>query len=159
LLQRIGEKKAKWFAVLDLTSGYNQAPLSEKSKELSAFICSEGLYEWNRLPMGLKGAGSYFQSQMYNVVLRDLVQKILEVYMDDIITYADTPEELVKRLEIIFERLKEFGITVNPEKVRVGMTEVEYVGHLIDHCGLSFSKEKREKVLDFRLPKTAKHMK
>jgi len=79
--------------------------------------------------------------------------------MDDIITYADTPEELVKRLEIIFERLQKFGITVNPEKVRVGMTEVEYVGHLIDHYGLSFSKEKREKVLDFRLPKTAKHMK
>ena len=31
LLQRIGEKKAKWFAFLDLTSGFNQAPLSEYS--------------------------------------------------------------------------------------------------------------------------------
>ena len=86
--------------------------------------------------MGLKGAGSYFQSQMYNRVLRDLVQKILEVYMDDIINFADTPEQSVKRLEIIFERLKKFGVTVNPEKVRVGMTEVDYVGHVMDHYGL-----------------------
>ena len=56
LLQRIGLKKAKWYAVFDLTSGYNQAPLTEQAKSLTAFICSEGLFEWNRLAMGLKGA-------------------------------------------------------------------------------------------------------
>ena len=80
LLQRIGDKKPLWFAVLDLTSGYHQAPLSERSVPLTAFMCSEGLFEWLRLPMGLKGAGSYFQHHMTNTVLRDLVQKICEVY-------------------------------------------------------------------------------
>jgi transposase InsO family protein len=159
LLQRIGSKNAKYYAVLDLTAGYNQAPLSEESTKFTAFLCSEGLYEWLRLPMGLKGAGSFYQSQMYNKVLKDLVQKICEVYMDDIITFAQTPEELLQRLEIIFARLKQFGITVNPKKVKIGMTEVEYVGHLIDEHGLSFTKEKRDKVLDFRKPNTAKEMK
>ena len=159
LLQRIGLKKAKWYAVFDLTSGYNQAPLTEQAKGLTAFICSEGLFEWNRLAMGLKGAGSYFQSQMYNKVLKDLVQKILEVYMDDIITLADTIDELLQRVEVILIRLKSFGVTVNPEKVKIGLQEVEYVGHLIDYLGLSFTQEKRDKVLDFRLPTSAKQMK
>ena len=109
--------------------------------------------------MGLKGAGSYFQSQMYNKVLRDLVQKILEVYVDDIITVSDTVEELLQRVEAILIRLKSLGIAVNPEKVQVGLQEVEYVGHLVDYLGLSFTKEKRDKVLDFRLPTSAKHMK
>jgi len=90
VLQRIGTKKPAWFAVLDLTSGYHQAPISEKSTPLTAFMCSEGLFEWTRLPMGLKGAGSYFQHHMTNTVLRDLVQKICEVYLDDVIVYAST---------------------------------------------------------------------
>jgi hypothetical protein len=109
--------------------------------------------------MDLKGAGSYFQSQMYNKVLRDLVQKICEVHMDDIITYASTPDQPLARLEIIFSRLKSYGITCNPAKFRIGMSEVEYVGHLIDEHGLSFTPEKITKVLDFRLPTTAKQMK
>ena len=55
-------------------------------------------------------------------ILRDLVQKILEVYMDDIITFAKTVLELSQRVETILARLKSFGITVNPEKVYIGMT-------------------------------------
>ena len=159
VLQRIGEKKAKWFAVLDLTSGYNQAPVGKRSIPLTAFICSEGLFEWTRLPMGLKGAGSYFQHHMSNTILRELVQQILEVYLDDIIVYANSPKELNQRLEQVFKRLQSFGITLNPDKVRIGMQEVEYVGHLIDEDGLSFSEEKKLHVLNFRRPETASQMK
>ena len=96
---------------------------------------------------------------MQNTVLRDLVQKICEVYLDDIIVFAKTPQELNQRLEVVFQRLALFGITLNPSKVRIGMTEVEYVGHLIDKEGLSFSQEKRDSVLDFRKPVTASQMK
>ena len=159
LLQRIGSKKPSWFAVLDLTSGYHQAPLSESSIPYTAFMCSEGLFEWLRLPMGLKGAGSYFQHHMTNTVLRDLVQKICEVYLDDIIVFAKSPQELNKRLEEVFQRLKLFGITLNPAKVRIGMEAVEYVGHLLDKEELSFSQEKKESVLNFRKPETASQMK
>ena len=159
MLQRIGQKKARWFAVLDLTSGYHQAPISEASVPLTAFMCSEGLFEWLRLPMGLKGAGSYFQHHMQNTVLKDLIYKICEVYLDDIIVLAKTPEELNRNLEVVFNRLKLFGITLNPNKVRIGMQEVEYVGHLLDKDGLHFSKEKLEQVLNFRKPLTASQMK
>ena len=159
VLQRIGEQKAKWFAVLDLTSGYNQAPVGERSIPLTAFMCSEGLFEWTRLPMGLKGAGAYFQHYMSNTILRDLVQKILEVYLDDIIVYANSPKELNQRFEQVFKRLQLFGVTLNPDKVWIGMQEVEYVGRLIDKDGLSFSEEKKLHVLNFRRPETASQMK
>ena len=109
--------------------------------------------------MGLKGAGSYFQHHMSNIILRDLVQKILEVYLDDIIVYANSPKELNQRLEQVFKRLQSFGITLNPDKVRIGMQEVEYVGHLIDKDGISFSEEKKLHVLNFRRPETASQMK
>ena len=49
--------------------------------------------------------------------------------------------------------------TVNPEKVIIHFTEVEYVGHVIDKYGISFSDEKRSKVTEFRLPAQARDMK
>ena len=57
MLQRIGDKKAKFFAKIDLTSGYHQAPLDEGSRWLSAFQTSRGTFEWLRVPMGMKCAG------------------------------------------------------------------------------------------------------
>jgi hypothetical protein len=64
MLNRIGRVKAKHFAVIDLTSGYHQTPIDESCKDYTAFITSRGIYRWTRVPMGLKGAPSYFQHQM-----------------------------------------------------------------------------------------------
>ena len=64
VLQRISKSKAKYFAVLDLTQGYYQMLIDESSRHLTAFRTAFGIFEWLRLPMGLKGAGSYYQSQM-----------------------------------------------------------------------------------------------
>ena len=50
-------------------------------------------------------------------------------------------------------------MTVNPDKVKIHLTEVEYVGHVIDKYGISFSDEKRSKVTEFRQPTQARDMK
>ena len=68
LLNNIGQKKPKYFSVLDLTSGYYQAPLAKASRPLTAFITHMGLYQWTRVPMGAKGAPPYFQYHMVNTV-------------------------------------------------------------------------------------------
>jgi len=158
LFHRIGQNKPKYFAVLDLTSGFFQAPLHEDSRKYSAFICWMGLFEWCRVSMGLKGAPSWFQQQMADV-LAGLLYYICELYLDDLIAYADTFEEYLERLEIIFQRLRERGITVNPEKAKFLMNEVEYLGYLLSKEGIEFSKEKKDKALSFELPKTFKLLK
>ena len=83
----------------------------------------------------------------------------MEIYLDDILVYAKTKEELSENLKIVLNRLKKFGLTVNPDTVKINMNEVEYVGHLIDDYGVSFTQEKRDKVLDFRLPVKEKELK
>ena len=93
VLQRISKSKAKYFAVLDLTQGYYQMLIHENSRHLTAFRTALGIFEWLRLPMGLKGAGSYYQSQMQNVVLSDLLYRICESYLDDILVYGKTKKE------------------------------------------------------------------
>ena len=159
LLNNIGQHRPKYFAVLDLTSGYYQAPLAQESRELTAFITHMGLYEWTRVPMGAKGAPPYFQYQMVNTVFAGLIHNICEIYLDDIIIWGASINELTQRLEKILQRAQKYNIIFNPEKCRFGMSEVEYVGHVINSTGLSFTQAKRDKVENFRLPTTVKEMK
>ena len=159
IIHRLGDKKANYFAVIDLTQGYWQIPIHEDSQHLTAFRTAEGLYEWTRLGMGLKGAGPYFQYHMANTIFPELIYKVLEVYLDDIITWGETLEELIQNLTQIFAQLKKFGIFINPQKIKIGLTEIEYVGHTIDRYGESFSQKKQDQVLNFKTPSTVKEMK
>ena len=66
--------------------------------------------------------------------------------------YGRTKQELLKNLEQVVARLRAYGMTINPDKIKINMTKVEHVGHVIDKYGISFSDEKRQKVTDFRTP-------
>ena len=159
IIHRLGEKRANYFAVIDLTQGYWQIPIHEDSQHLTAFRTAEGLYEWTRLGMGLKGAAPYFQYHMANTIFPDLIYKILEVYLDDIITWGETQEELIQNLTQIFSKLRKFGIFINPDKIKIGLSEIEYVGHTIDRYGEKFSQKKQDQVLNFKKPINVKDMK
>jgi len=158
MIQRLGQNRSKYFGVLDLTSGYYQAPLSTASRIFTAFICVLGVFEWLRVPMGLKGAPSYFQQMMAAVVLVNLIYTICEIYIDDVIIYAQTEDEFLGRMEQVFARFRKHRLTFNPEKVRLGLSRVENVGHVIDQSGLSFTREKISEVADFPKPTTNKSL-
>ena len=159
LLQRLGAKRSKYFAVVDLTSGYHQAPLSKKSQEATAFITHMGVFQWCRVPMGLKGAGSYFQQQLANEVLAGIIYHICESYLDDVIIHGDTFEKYLANLRTVFARFRRHLITLNPNKCRFGHSQIEYVGHVIDQDGITFSREKIAKVLQIPKPIKEKELK
>ena len=95
---------------------------------------------------------------MANTIFSELIYKILEVYLDDIITWGETLEELIQNLMQIFTQLRKFGIFVNPQKIKIGLTEIEYVGHTVDRYGKKFSQKKEDQVLNFRTLSTVKEM-
>ena len=159
MLRRIGSTDPQYFAVMDLTSGYHQAPIHPASIWLTAFITIYGVFEWLRVPMGLKGAPSYFQKVMATVVLAGLLYVICDLYLDDILVYGSTFEEYLANLEQVLKRLEQHNITVNPEKCRFNLTEVEYVGHVLSNKGMSFTKERREEVFNMEVPTIGKHLK
>jgi hypothetical protein len=137
LLTRIRDRHAKYYAIMDLTSRYHQIPIHEDSRKYAAFITLYGLYEWLRVPFGLKGAPSYFQSMLANEVLKGLLQTACELYIDDILTWGNTEDEYFKNLEEIFKRLDKHNLTLHPDKAAFGMSEVDYVGHRITQEGIT----------------------
>ena len=159
ILTRLGEQKSGYFCKLDLTAGFHQMLISEESREFTAFkIPWGGLYEWCRLPMGLKGSPAYFQQIMATEVLSGLVMNICEVYLDDVIVHAPTEELLLERVQQVLERFRDRGLTLNPQKCTMFVSEVEYCGHLLDKEGIHFERSKLDSILDFKRPETQQQL-
>ena len=158
MLQRIGQKRPKFLGVMDFTSGYHQTPMDAKSMIYTAFICFMGIFMWTRIVMGLKGSGSYFQRVMATIVLAGLMYTKCELYIDDLLVFAQTIPVFLENLRSVFIALRLYNITLNPKKCRFGMPSVEYVGHVIDEHGVTFTEEKRGAVLNFPLPQRHKEM-
>jgi ASC-1-like (ASCH) protein len=146
------------FDLLDFTAGYHQTPLDKVSTHLTAFMAMGGLYQWIRVAMVLKGSGPYFQCSISNTVLAGLVYQICELYIDDVLVHGRDLESFLHNVRKVFERLREFNVAVNPAKTKLGLAEVENVGHIISATGISFTEEKRLKVLNFPLPETQKNL-
>ena len=108
MLRRIKAHKAKVFAVLDLTQGYHQAPLTLAARAYTAFILFCGVHPFTRLPFGPKQAPSYFQQIMSTVVLAGLLYSICEMYIDDYNVFGKNIDGIIHRLRLrlVFERFR-----------------------------------------------------
>jgi hypothetical protein len=88
---------SKYFTVLDLKSGYHQVEILEEHKERTAFtVAPLGFFEYNRMAMRLANAPATYQRLMEEC-LGDLHLKVCLVFLDDIIIFADSFEEHLRR--------------------------------------------------------------
>jgi len=93
-----------------------------------------GLYEFLRLPFGLKTAPHTFQ-QILNTVFADYFHKWLVVYVDDIIQWAMTDKEALEQYSLLFERLVKVGMHLKPSKCIFFAREIEILGHCVTQEG------------------------
>ena len=105
----------KVFGHSDLASGYWQIPLRSQDRHKSAFCTHVGLYEFLRLPFGLKTAPNTFQ-RILNTVFADYLHQWLTVYVDDIILWAQKHHDALQCYELLFARAVKVGIQFKPTK-------------------------------------------
>ena len=79
------------FSVLDLNSAYYQIPLSEKSRRITAFCTPFGLFEFNKLPMGIS-VGCQGLSRVVDELFADLKGIYVFNFLDDLVVYSKSPE-------------------------------------------------------------------
>ena len=83
---------SKLLTTLDLSQSYWQVPVKEPDRSKTAFACHKGLFEFNTLAFGLKGALATFQ-RLVTSVLGELSWETLLIFLDDIIIYSRSFEE------------------------------------------------------------------
>jgi hypothetical protein len=146
---------SKFFCTLDLLSGYWQVGLTERAQQRSAFITREGLFKWNVMPFGLCNAPSTFERLM-ETVLAGLQWKTCLVYLDDVIVFGATEEEMLSRLDEVFGRLEGANLKLKPKKCRLFAREVEYLGHKVSADGVAVCTDKVSAIVDWPEPTCVK---
>jgi len=146
-----------WFSTLDLKSGYWQVKIRSEDKEKTAFSVGNGLWQFRVMPFGLCNAPATFERVMEQV-LQEFISKICLVYLDDVIIFGKTFEEMIWNLKKVLSRLREVNLKVNPKKCILFRQKVKYLGHVISSEGISTDNEKISAVNNWPIPQNKKHL-
>lgn len=125
------------------------------SKQKTALVTSAGLFEFLRLPFGLKNAAASFQRMMEHV-LRELKGKCCLVYIDDVVGYSENEEKHLKHLDQVFSCLANAGLTLNLQKCNFFQTSLTFLGHLVSGEGVKTDPSKVFAVREFPVPQSLK---
>lgn len=157
--------QAKIISTLDMSEAFHQIPMEKNSRKYTAFVVEgKGLLEWVRMPYGLTGAPSTFQSLMDKlkrrvrelIIERNLPNKWPEqvfAYLDDWIIVSETFDEHLAILSLLFEVIREAKLKINREKSSFACKEVKFLGYIVDELGIRPNPEKIQPILDFPMPK------
>ena len=153
LLERVSGHP--FYCFLDGYSGYFQIEIAPEDQEKTTFTCPFGTYAYRRMPFGLCNAPTTFQRCMLSM-FSDMVERIMEVYMDDIIVYGGDFEEFLTNLEAILQRCIEKNLVLNWEKCHFMVNQGIVLGHIISSRGIEVDKEKIELISKLPSPTNVK---
>ena len=92
----------KYYGKMYLASGYWQIMLPKQDHPKTAFNTHLGLFQFLRLPFGLKTASSTFQ-HILNTIFSDFLYNFLVIYVDDVISWSNSQDEALQHYELIFK--------------------------------------------------------
>ncbi|XP_019253798.1 PREDICTED: uncharacterized protein LOC109232481 [Nicotiana attenuata] len=138
-----------FYCFLDGYSGYNQILIAPEDQEKTTFTCPYGTFAFSRIPFGLCNAPATFQLCMM-AIFTDMVEDILEVFMDDFSVVRDSFEECLRNLDRVLARCEDINLVLNWEKCHFMVEEGIVLGHKISKHGIEVDKAKIEVIS--RLP-------
>lgn len=156
ILSRLDE--TFFISSVDLKDAFWQIPLDESSREKTAFtIPGRPHYQFARMPFGLCNAAQTMCRLMDRVIGPELRDYVF-VYIDDLmIVSADFPTH-IRRLRAVAERLRAANLTINVNKSKFVMREIDYLGYIVGNGCLKTNPEKVRAIAEFPRPRTIRQL-
>jgi len=154
VLQRLSS--FTYVSVIDITSQFYHFNLDSTSRQLCVITTPFGLYQYLRLPMGIKIAPSFAQSVMDSLFGQNVN---VEVFMDDIAIFSTGSfTSHLETLRSVLSILATENFRINRSKCTFAATQVEYLGHTITPSGIKPQIRKISTVLNLQEPTNVKEL-
>ncbi|CAF4890443.1 unnamed protein product [Rotaria sp. Silwood1] len=153
LLQELG-KGYQYFSKLDLKSGYHQFRIPPSDRAKTAFVVSQGHYEFLVLSMGPQNAPAGFQKTMCQVMKPG--REFCQVFLDDIILFSRTFDEHIRHLQLALGTLAAAKLVLNVSKCELAVEKVVVLGHTISATSITPTTDAIQAILDLPEPRTLK---
>ena len=140
---------ATCFSLLEITHAYWSVKLDESSSYLTTFGTLFGRYRYLTLPFGISASSDLLQMKV-NAIFEGLPS--VAAIVDDILIYGRTRDEHDRNLRKVLDRAREKGIRFNPDKMKIGVKELPFIGHLVTDEGLKIDESKLQAILKHDVP-------
>ena len=150
--------KAVYITTMDVMKGFHQNVVEGESRKFLRITCHLGIFEYIRMPFGIKNAPAFFQRMMDIEFSKELREAWLQIYIDDLVAYHDTWEEHIKALEIILIKVKAMNMTISIKKCKFGYHEVKALGHIVSGLCIAMDQNRVAAVLLKPMPKNQKEV-
>ena len=117
--------QAKFVTKFDLLKGFWKIPLTNRAKEISAFVTPDGLYQYKVMHFGMKNSPATFQ-RLINMKITGLDN--CKAYIDDAIIYSEEWDQQIKTIREFFERLSKAKLTINLAKSEFCHATLTFLG-------------------------------
>jgi hypothetical protein len=97
------------------------------------------------MTFGLKNAGATYQRVM-NLIFHDLLRVLMEVYIDDMVVKSVGFEDHMTNLKLSLERMKKYGLRMNPLMCTFGVTSGRFLGFIVCKHGIQIDPKKIESI-------------
>jgi hypothetical protein len=143
-------------SVFDFASGFYAVKIHEEScPYITFYVEGRGYFWYAKMPFGLTGAPSTF-AHMTATHLQDLLtDKVMELFVDDGGTAADTFDDMTTKLRCISTRVRERKLSLSAAKSQFFMTEAIFVGGRVGPSGVLPDLTKLTAIVDWAKPQDA----
>ena len=140
---------------LDAFSRYHQIPMHRPDAEKTSFISPHGLFCYNVMPFRLKNVGATYQ-RIVTKMFRPLLEKTMEVYIDDMLVKSKEHPDHTTYLQQAFELLRAYGMKLNPKKCAFGVSVGRFLGFMMTHRGIVANPTQLQAILESPAPSSRK---
>ncbi|KAI3088816.1 hypothetical protein CBS147333_10369 [Penicillium roqueforti] len=149
-------KGKRFITIVDAAKFFYQWRIHPDYYGHQAVISHRGQEVLHVVAMGNSNSIAYVQRQMDNILRA--FREWCRTYVDDIFAVGDTLDEHVAKLHLLFAKLEEFNITLDPKKARIGFPSLTLLGKDIDSAGMSTTAEKVKAITSLVFPRTCKQL-
>ena len=148
---------SRYYAKFDLTAAYQRVRMAEGEEKLTAFRTPLGMFESLVMRDGLCNAPATFQ-HFLNDIFRDLIGNGLWIYIDDILVYADSIDEVTRLVREVLYRLRAHSLYLNAKKCEFLTEETGFLGRVISQNLIKTDPKKVEAIKNFPLLRNLKEL-